>query len=194
MNHARPADARHGLITVLTLIRDGGTFSLMPVHSRNRATTDQAAISTQRREAAALTHRPGDKVRIKTGSHVGVRAVIHRVRRDLITAQVNDADMLIVPSVEVTNYSLAARKAWAVMPKQAGRPKNAGPTKRMVSIRIDPVVWDGLAEMVNAGLIQSREDAVNAWLRMHLDLLREKIRTPRVFQRAGKGFPSSRGG
>jgi hypothetical protein len=123
-------------------------------------------------EASTAGHRVGDKVRIKGGVHAGVRAVVGKVAHNLLITVINGSDALMVPPGDVTNYSLAARRAWAVMPKRSGRPKKAGSTKRMVSIRIDPNVWDGLAAMVRAGRIPSREGALNAWLRTHLESLR----------------------
>ncbi len=41
----------------------------------------------------------------------------------------------------------------------------------MVSLRLDIGVWDELGKAVEAGMIRSREAAVNQWLREKLDEL-----------------------
>jgi hypothetical protein len=138
----------------------------------NRASSPGQRRASPRGETSTSGHRVGDKIRIKSGAHAGTRAVVDRVTRDLLITLVNGADPLMVPAQDVTNYSLAARRAWEVMPKRAGRPKKTGSAKRMVSIRIDQEVWDGLAAMVRLGVIPSREGAVNTWLQSHLSSLR----------------------
>lgn len=145
----------------------------MPNRIRKRLTkSGQRRGPSIKGEASTAGHRVGDKVRIKGGVHAGVRAVVGRVAHNLLITVINGSDALMIPPRDVTNYSLAARKAWAVMPKRSGRPKKAGSTKRMVSIRVDPDVWDGLGAMVRIGRIPSREGAVNGWLRSHLESLR----------------------
>jgi hypothetical protein len=147
----------------------------VPKHTPNRSSSS-VRRATARRETSTSGHRAGDKIRIKSGAHSGTRAIVVRVTRDLLITLVNGADTLMVPAQNVTNYSLAARRAWEAMPKRAGRPKKTGSVKRMVSIRIDQEVWDGLAAMVRLGAIPSREGAVNIWLRSHLSSLRAHSR------------------
>lgn len=111
----------------------------------------------------------GDKVRIKTGSHAGERGVLQIAADGTLAVKLDSGKMISALGEELTNFSLAARRAWEVMPKRAGRPISAGPQKRMVSIRIDSEVWELLGEAVELGRIRSRESAINAWLREKAD-------------------------
>ena len=115
--------------------------------------------------------QPGDKVRIRSGSYVGAKGIIRAESDELLEIRLDEGGIVSVPAKEVTNYSLAARRAWQVMPKRAGRPQLATPRKKMVSIRIDVDVWNHLGEAVELGLIPNREEAVNTWLRERLDTL-----------------------
>src|SRR6266571_808707 len=112
----------------------------------------------------------GDKVRIRSGSYVGVRGVIRSESDGLFEIQLDEDGIASVPAKEVTNYSLAARRAWQAMPKRAGRPKGQKPVKRMVSMRLDADIWDMLQEATELGLIPSREKAVNDWVREQIKL------------------------
>src|SRR6266568_3958365 len=116
----------------------------------------------------------GDKVRIRSGSYVGVRGVIRSESDGLFEIQLDEDGIASVPAKEVTNYSLAARRAWKTMPKRAGRPKGQKPVKRMVSMRLDVDVWDMLHEATELGLIPNREKAVNDWVREQVVLLLSK--------------------
>src|SRR6266566_5506989 len=115
--------------------------------------------------------RPGDKIRVRSGIYTGARGIIRAELNGLLEIELDDSKVLSVPAKEVTNYSLAARRAWQVMPKRAGRPQLATPRKKMVSMRLDIDVWDRLGEAVELGLIPSREEAINAWLGQQLDSL-----------------------
>jgi len=115
--------------------------------------------------------QPGDKVRIRSGSYIGAKGVIRAESDGLLEIQLDEGGIVSVPAKEMTNYSLAARRAWQAMPKRAGRPQLATPRKKMVSIRIDVDVWNHLGEAVELGLIPNREEAVNTWLRERLDTL-----------------------
>lgn len=113
----------------------------------------------------------GDKVRIRSGLYAGSRGIIQDGSNEQLEIQLDEGDIVHVTLDEVTNYSLAARRAWKAMPKRAGRPQLSSPRKKMVSIRLDVDVWDRLGEAVELGLVPGKEQAVNAWLRQHLDLL-----------------------
>jgi uncharacterized protein (DUF4415 family) len=113
----------------------------------------------------------GDKVRIRSGPSAGARGVIRAVANGLVEVQLDANEMIRVAPEEVTNYSRAARRAWQVMPKRAGRPQLPTPRKKMVSVRLDVDVWDQLGKAVELGLIPGREQALNMWLREHLDIL-----------------------
>lgn len=116
----------------------------------------------------------GDKVRIRSGVHMGARGVILAELDGIFQVQLEQSNVVNIPTKEVTNYSLAARRAWQVMPKQSGRPQLSAPRKKMVSMRLDVDVWNRLGEAVELGLIPSREEAVNTWLCQHLKVLFEE--------------------
>jgi len=118
--------------------------------------------------------QPGDKVRIRSGSYVGARGIIRAESDELLEIQLDEGSIVSVPAKEVTNYSLAARRAWQAMPKRAGRPKGQKPVKRMVSMRLDADIWDMLQEATERGLIPNREKAVNDWVREQINLLLSK--------------------
>jgi len=123
----------------------------------------------------------GGKVRVRTGPHAGARGVIRAELDGLLEIQLDKNDIVTVPVQDVTNFSLAARRAWQVMPKRAGRPQLPLPRKKMVSMRLDVDVWDRLGDAVELGLVPGREQAVNTWLRQQLDLLfREEPRSDAI--------------
>ncbi|HYT45759.1 MAG TPA: hypothetical protein VEP90_25765 [Methylomirabilota bacterium] len=115
--------------------------------------------------------QPGDKIRVRVGPHTGARGIIQAELDGLLEIQLDESNSINVPIKDVTNYSLAARRAWQVMPKRSGRPQLPAPRKKMVSFRLDIDVWDQLGEAVELGLIPSREQAINVWLRQQLDSL-----------------------
>src|SRR5688572_24109884 len=98
-------------------------------------------------------HQIGDRLRIRVS---GLRAVVVRVEDDRLVVDVN-GDLTTVNARDVTNYSLAARKAWRTRPKRAGRPRLDEPRKRLTSIRLDIDLLDRLAVLSERGLIPSRE-------------------------------------
>lgn len=114
---------------------------------------------------------PGDKVRVRVNPHRGLRGVIDAVQDGLLRIRLTTNDVVDLQPEDITNYSLAARRAWESMPKRAGRPPGAGPRKKMVSLRLDAEVWGRLGQAVERGLITSREQAVNIWVRERLDEL-----------------------
>ena len=116
-------------------------------------------------------HLIGDKVRIREGKDQGARGRIETINSDFLGVRLDSGAVVLVNNGRITNFSLAARKAWRSMPKRSGRPRSDTREKRMVSIRIAGEVWDRLGEAVEAGLIQSREQAVNEWLQLHLEEL-----------------------
>lgn len=120
----------------------------------------------------ALVVQPGDKVRVRRGPYAGMRGVVRAWTANEIEIETADQQTLHVDHGAVTNYSLAARKAWKTMPKRAGRPsQDPARTKQMVSMRLSPDVWRRLGEAVDLGLVRSREDAVNTWVSGQLDAL-----------------------
>lgn len=109
--------------------------------------------------------QPGDKVRLNSGPHKGVRGIICAELNGVLEVNLGSGDTAHVLPEEATNYSLAARRAWEAMPKRAGRPKGQNPVKRMVSMRLDADVLEMLREAVELGLVANREKAVNDWIR-----------------------------
>jgi hypothetical protein len=67
----------------------------------------------------------GDKVRLKSKAHLGARGAVETTREGKLVVRLeeNDQRVLVMPE-EVTNLSLAARRAWVSMPdRRVGRPK-----------------------------------------------------------------------
>jgi|SRR6266851_658822 len=115
--------------------------------------------------------RPGDKLRVRKGPFAGQRGLVSDVDRDQITLSLVSGESVALPASQLTNFSRAARRAWMVMPKRAGRPRSDAPRKVMVSMRLDPSVRGRLSLASELGLIRTREEAVNQWLRERLDQL-----------------------
>ena len=71
---------------------------------------------------------------------------------------------------QVTNYSLAARKAWVTDPDRAvGRRKGTKLTDRVsVTLRFDREVWEHFSRLEEEGLIDDRTATINAWFREKL--------------------------
>ncbi len=119
--------------------------------------------------------QPGDKIRVRSGPYKGARGIIQAESNGLLEIQLDESGIVHIVSKEITNYSLAARRAWKAMPKRAGRPQLPVPRKKMVSMRLDVDVWNRLGEAVELGLIPSREEVVNIWLRQQLDSLFNEV-------------------
>ena len=113
----------------------------------------------------------GDKVRLRLGTRAKERGVVQAIAGAFLEIQLDQGGLIQVGPEEITNYSLAARRAWQVMPKRAGRHQLDTPRKRMASLRLDTDVLDDLEKANELGLIPNKEQAVNAWLRQQLDLL-----------------------
>ena len=111
----------------------------------------------------------GDKIRIKVGDHKGKRGVIIAAAANRVEIALDDGNAAVVDRSGITNFSLAARKAWRVMPKKAGRPKNDKPKTKMVSLRLDVFLWIKLGEAVTEGIIVNKEAVVNALLEEYIN-------------------------
>jgi len=83
-------------------------------------------------------------------------------------------ELIAVASKFVTNFSLAARKAWKNMPhRQVGRPKGSRHCDRVsVTLRIDRELWEKFKQDELAGLIEDRTATINAWFREMLAKLK----------------------
>jgi hypothetical protein len=121
-----------------------------------------------------LKPETGDKVRLKAGDHSGERAVIDEIDGDemLVRLEQSGKTVRVLPD-QVTNFSLAARKAWKTEPQRAvGRKKGTRLRDRVsVNLRIDRDLWEWFVALEGAGTIADRSDAVNAWFREKLSEL-----------------------
>ncbi len=121
----------------------------------------------------------GDKVRLKAAPHYGLRGLVETVGEDKVMIRADGIEGLITASLDqVTNFSLAARKAWLSMPtRQVGRPKGSRFCDRVsVTLRIDRDLWQLFRAKENSGLISDRTDTINRWLRekvAEVDLLQK---------------------
>ena len=113
----------------------------------------------------------GDKVRLRLGTHAKERGVVQAIAGAFLEIQLEQGGPIQARPEEITNYSLAARRAWRVMPKRAGRHQLDTPRKRMASLRLDTDVLNDLEKANELGLIPNKEQAVNTWLRQQLDIL-----------------------
>lgn len=116
----------------------------------------------------------GDKIRIRSGPYSGARGVIQAQVDGILEILLDEGNSVHIKPQEITNYSLAARRAWQTMPKRSGRPQLSSPRKKMVSMRLDIDVWDQLGDAVELGFISSREEAINSWIRERLVTLFSK--------------------
>src|SRR5262245_15805622 len=123
---------------------------------------------------AHVATQVGDKVRVKSGDHRGIRATVRSIRGKNLELWSEDLGITFrVPEQSVTNYSLAARKAWQTSPiLSVGRPKRTGLSPRVsVTLRIDRDLMQRLRVNESAGIIEDRTDTINRWIREMLDLL-----------------------
>src|SRR3954451_13255887 len=118
-----------------------------------------------------MTARPGDKVRLKVGLHAGERGVVEAVDGEklLIRLEGLGQTVRVLPD-QVTNFSLAARKAWATEPDRAvGRRKGTKLSDRVsVTLRLDRDIWEHFLGLEEEGVIQDRTGLINGWFRENL--------------------------
>ncbi len=123
----------------------------------------------------------GDKVRVKAGDHTGERGVVESVDGEKLLVRLEKTDMKVhVTADQITNYSLAARKAWVTGPDRAvGRRKGTKLTDRVsVTLRIDRDLWEQFQGLEETGIIDDRTGLINGWFREKLAKLeREGART-----------------
>lgn len=123
--------------------------------------------------------RKGDKVRLKDDSRHGERGIVEDVLASCLVVRIEASEELVrVAQSHLTNYSLAARKAWEKMPhKRVGRPKGSSKTDRIsVTLRIDRQVWERFRCAEQSGLIQDRTGTINRLLAIELEKLERKSR------------------
>lgn len=125
--------------------------------------------------------RVGDKVRLKAGSLKGQRGVISGTSGGVITVLVTDSNMSTeVRPEEITNFSLAARRAWRSAPeRRVGRPPREGESSRVsVTIRVDRDLWEDFQALEADGHIEDRTAVLNEWIRKGVGAIRKGGRTP----------------
>jgi hypothetical protein len=113
----------------------------------------------------------GDKVRVKAGTHAAERGIVEDVDGDKLVIRLeNSGQRLHVPAEELTNLSLAARKAWVTGPDRAvGRRKGTKLCDRVsVTLRLDRELWEHFVGLEEAGVIGDRTGLINGWLREKL--------------------------
>jgi hypothetical protein len=112
-------------------------------------------------------------VRVKP---VGRRGTVEKINPDGLLIRFEDSTELgAFPADVVTNYSLAARKAWARMPdRRVGRPRGSRVCDRLsVTIRVDRSLWEQFRRYEHDGRIEDRTESINRWLRQKLNEIAE---------------------
>lgn len=121
-----------------------------------------------------MNAKVGDKVRLKGNGHSGQRGIVEAIAGGKLAVRLEGSGQRawLAPE-QVTNFSLAARKAWATEPhRRVGRPKGTRLYDRVsVTLRIDRELWERFRAMEEAGLIEGRTGVVNRWLREKMDEL-----------------------
>jgi len=112
----------------------------------------------------------GDKIRIKS---IAKRGVVERVQGKSLVVSFEDGKSASFDESEVTNFSLAARKAWESMPdRRVGRPKGTTKTDRTsVTLRIDRELWEQFRLAEENGKITDRTATINKWISEKLNEL-----------------------
>jgi hypothetical protein len=116
----------------------------------------------------------GDKVKLKVHNGAPTRGVVKEVRGNELLIRLDESGELVAVASElVTNFSMAARKAWQHMPhRQVGRPKGARHCDRVsVTLRIDRVLWEQFKRGESEGRISDRTATINLWFHEMLDKL-----------------------
>jgi hypothetical protein len=123
------------------------------------------------REWVPVKAEPGDKVRVKAGVATGERGVVEAIDGENLLVRLEQSGMKVrMPPEQVTNYSLAARKAWKTEPDRAvGRRKGFRLTDRIsVTLRLDRDLWERFQVLVEMGVIDNRTGLINRWFREKL--------------------------
>ncbi len=113
----------------------------------------------------------GDKVRLKTGAHAGARGLLDAFDGDKVVVRLEESGRKVhVMPEHVTNFSLAARKAWVTEPDRAvGRRKGTKLSDRVsVTLRVDRELWELFLSLEAGGVIEDRTGLINEWFREKL--------------------------
>jgi hypothetical protein len=115
-----------------------------------------------------LQYSKGDKVRIKAGPYSGQRGLLLRQKSDgwIVHLVLSDSYVLIRED-HLTNYSLAARRAWRSMPdRKVGRPMGSRVSDRVsIIFRVDRELWSDFLAAEKNGLVSDRTTVINECLR-----------------------------
>lgn len=115
-----------------------------------------------------LQHVKGDKVRVKRGPSAGERGILVRSTSDKWIVYLMKKDSKIqVSADDLTNFSLAARRAWQSMPdRKVGRPAGSKVSDRLsIIFRIDRQLWNDFLAAEHMGLVGDRTTVINECLR-----------------------------
>ena len=113
----------------------------------------------------------GDKVRLKVGTHAGARGLLDAFEGEKLVVRLEESGVKVrVAPDQITNFSLAARKAWVTEPGRAvGRRKGTKLSDRVsVTLRLDRELWEHFLGLEKDGVIEDRTGLIN-------ELLREKL-------------------
>jgi hypothetical protein len=113
----------------------------------------------------------GDKVRLKSGAHAGARGFLEAFDDEKVVVRLEDSALKVrVTPEQITNFSLAARKAWVTEPDRAvGRRKGTKLSDRVsVTLRLDRDLWELFLGLEEEGVIEDRTGLINALLRAKL--------------------------
>ena len=116
-------------------------------------------------------HQQGDKVRVRKGPFAGKRGILRRQESGgwVVSFDDKDSDVAICAE-DMTNYSLAARRAWHRMPnRKVGRPAGTKVSDRIsVIFRVDRALWEDFVDAEQIGLVHDRTTFINDSLRRFL--------------------------
>jgi hypothetical protein len=118
-----------------------------------------------------LKAEAGDKVRLKAGDYAGARGLLEAFEGDRFVVRLEESGLKVrVAPDQVTNFSLAARKAWATEPDRAvGRRKGTKLYDRVsVTLRLDRDLWELFQSLEDDGVITDRTGLINRWFREKL--------------------------
>lgn len=113
----------------------------------------------------------GDKVRLKIGDYIGARGLVETIDSGKLVVSLMESGLkLRVLPEQVTNFSLAARRAWVTGPDRAvGRKKGTKLYDRVsVTLRFDRDLWQHFLDLEEQGAIEDRTNLINRWFREKL--------------------------
>jgi hypothetical protein len=122
-----------------------------------------------------LEHAKSDKVRIKGGPFAGQRGTLLRKEScKWLVSLKNEGREVSVGAEDLTNFSLAARRAWQSMPhRKVGRPVGSKVSDRLsVIFRVDRALWNEFLAAEEVGVVRDRTSVINECLRSILKAAR----------------------